>query len=148
MYRQSLCQTIWNDVMWGGKLFNVITHNIIRTNHKTESSVYRWLCAHALFHTTCFAAFDGVLTYRQSNCRTIYNDTWFNKMWENYMTSIVGKIRRLNLLYFSDYTCRYNAWCYVLFCICQNIGHHFKVSVDMLIDVLTEPQKTGNCVMS
>ena len=43
----------------GRKLRNVITHNVIWTNQKTESSVYRWKRAHALFDVTFFPAFVG-----------------------------------------------------------------------------------------
>jgi len=42
-----------------GKFCNVITHNDISANQKTESFVYRWLCALAMFDVTCFTAFVG-----------------------------------------------------------------------------------------
>jgi len=41
----------------GGKLFNVITHNVIKANMKTESFVYCWLHTHALFEITGFHIF-------------------------------------------------------------------------------------------
>ena len=39
----------------GGKLRNVITHNMVWAGQKTESIVYRWLCALAMFDVTYFA---------------------------------------------------------------------------------------------
>ena len=44
----------------GGKLRNVITHDIIWDNQKAEFSVYSWLHAHAMFDVTCFPTFVGV----------------------------------------------------------------------------------------
>jgi len=44
----------------GGKLRNIITHDIIWDNQKAEFSVYRWLHAHAMFDVTCFPTFVGV----------------------------------------------------------------------------------------
>ena len=43
----------------GGKFSNVIMHNDIWTNQKTESSMYHWQCAHALFKVTCFPIFGA-----------------------------------------------------------------------------------------
>jgi len=39
------------------KLCNVVTHNIILANQKTESSLYLWLSAHAIFDVMRFPAF-------------------------------------------------------------------------------------------
>ena len=39
------------------KLLNAIMYNVILGNQKTESFVFRWLLAHAMFDTTCFSAF-------------------------------------------------------------------------------------------
>ena len=41
----------------GGKLHNVIAHNIIGANQKTESFVYRWLGAHTMFDVIFFPTF-------------------------------------------------------------------------------------------
>jgi len=44
----------------GGKLWNVIAHNVILANQKKiESAVYRWLRAHAMFDITWFPTFVG-----------------------------------------------------------------------------------------
>ena len=40
-----------------GILFNVITHNVVSVNQKTELCVCRWLHARAMFDVTCFGAF-------------------------------------------------------------------------------------------
>jgi len=40
-----------------GKLRNVLKQNVIWANQKTESFVFRWLHAHAMFDVTCFSAF-------------------------------------------------------------------------------------------
>jgi len=42
-----------------GKLLNVITHNVISTNQTTQSVVYRWLHAHAMFNVMCCPACVG-----------------------------------------------------------------------------------------
>jgi len=41
----------------GGKLYNVITYNVIQANQKTESVVYRWLRVLIMFDITRFPAF-------------------------------------------------------------------------------------------
>jgi len=43
----------------GGNLYNLITH--IWAEQKTESSVYHWLRALAMFDVTCYPAFVGAL---------------------------------------------------------------------------------------
>ena len=43
----------------GRKVCNVIAHNIILTNQKTESFVFPWLRSHSTFDVTCFPAFVG-----------------------------------------------------------------------------------------
>ena len=40
----------------GKKLRNVKTHNVVWANQKTESRVYRWLCALAMFELACYSA--------------------------------------------------------------------------------------------
>ena len=40
---------------------NVITHNVIWANQKTESFVYRWLCTNSMFDVTYFSAFVRAL---------------------------------------------------------------------------------------
>ena len=40
-----------------GKLRNVITHNAILANQKTESYVFTWQRAHLSFQVTCVSAF-------------------------------------------------------------------------------------------
>ena len=40
-------------------LRNVIAQNVIWSNQKTESFVYRWLSAHAVIDVTCVPAFVG-----------------------------------------------------------------------------------------
>jgi len=52
----------------GGNLPNVTTHNVIWANQKTESFVYRWLLAHAMFDVTCFPAFSDVIPHVPSVC--------------------------------------------------------------------------------
>ena len=44
-----------------GKLRNVISHNIVPADQKSESFVYRWLRAITMFDVTCFpgSAFVG-----------------------------------------------------------------------------------------
>jgi len=41
----------------GGNLCNVIHHNVIWGNQKTEYIVYSWLCGHADFDIKCIPAF-------------------------------------------------------------------------------------------
>ena len=38
----------------GGNFSNVITHNVIWANQKSEYFMYRWLHAHAMFNVMCF----------------------------------------------------------------------------------------------
>ena len=52
----------------GGKLRNVITHNVVWANQKTEYFVYRWQHAHATFDLTCFPAFVGASDVIQALC--------------------------------------------------------------------------------
>jgi len=42
----------------GTKICYVITHNVICTNWKTDSFVYRWLCALAMFDVSLLPASD------------------------------------------------------------------------------------------
>jgi len=73
-YWQPVCRTIWNDFLFnkGGKLCNVITY-VIWATKKTESLVYRWLHAHAIFDVTGFLAFvrasDVVSSIMLITCR-------------------------------------------------------------------------------
>ena len=69
----TLFQCIWQLTYWqpnfvrpsgtmfglikSGKLLNIIMHNVIRANQKTDFLVFCWLCAHAMFDVTCFPAF-------------------------------------------------------------------------------------------
>jgi len=55
--------------------FNVITH-VILANQKTESFVFCWLLAHAMFDTTCFPAFILLkpLTSIQAFCQYVNTD--------------------------------------------------------------------------
>jgi len=41
----------------GGKLCNVITHNVVWANQKTESFMYHWLCTLAMFDVNVLSAF-------------------------------------------------------------------------------------------
>ena len=53
------------------KLCYVIMHNIIWANQKTESFLFPWPCAHAMFDVTCFPAHVGassVLSIWQQGC--------------------------------------------------------------------------------
>ena len=43
------------------KSWNVEMHNVICANQKTETLVYRWLCAHAMFNVMLFTALAGAL---------------------------------------------------------------------------------------
>jgi len=43
----------------GEKLLNVVMHNVIKANQKTESCFCHWLHAHAVVDVTCFPAFVG-----------------------------------------------------------------------------------------
>jgi len=59
-YLQSVCRTIWTDVMSYKKrelLHYEKTYYIIGTNRKTEYFVYRWLSTIAMFDVTRFPAF-------------------------------------------------------------------------------------------
>jgi len=60
-YRQPLCRTTSRKWTFGstkgGILRNVITHNVVRANLKTEFFVYRGLRAVANFTVTCLPAF-------------------------------------------------------------------------------------------
>jgi len=42
-----------------GNIFNVIMHNVIWANQKTELFMFCWLPTHAMFDKTCFPAFVG-----------------------------------------------------------------------------------------
>ena len=52
-------EMMFGSTKWG-KLLNTITNHIIKANQKSESFVYRWQRAHAVFDVTCFSAFVGV----------------------------------------------------------------------------------------
>jgi len=54
---EMMCYTLTK----GGKLRNIIMHNVIWANQKTEFYVYRWLGALAIFDVVCFPAFLGAL---------------------------------------------------------------------------------------
>jgi len=43
----------------GEKFPNIINCNVISANLKTQSVVYGWLRAHAVFGVTCFPPSDG-----------------------------------------------------------------------------------------
>ena len=49
----------------GGHLRYVITYNAIWANYKTESFVYHWLHAHAMFDIKRFATMDSSTTVNQ-----------------------------------------------------------------------------------
>jgi len=55
---QSICQTIWINIMSDKEsLHYVITYNVIWANQKTESYVYCWLRALAMFDVMRFPTF-------------------------------------------------------------------------------------------
>ena len=56
-------------------------HYFIWTNQKTKSSVFLWLCPHAMFDITCFPAFVGALDLFEAFCRYINCDAIDNKKW-------------------------------------------------------------------
>jgi len=55
-YRQPVCLIIFCPIK-GGKLPNVITHNLILVNQMTDSILYCWQCTHECLRCICFPAF-------------------------------------------------------------------------------------------
>ena len=50
----------------GGKLGDVITHNVILAKPKTEYCVCHWLRAQAMFDVTCSPAFIGEMGFNKT----------------------------------------------------------------------------------
>ena len=56
----------------GGNSHNIIKQNVIWTNQKTESFVYRWLHTHAMVYSMCFPrTFVEHLTLLQAFCQYV-----------------------------------------------------------------------------
>ena len=73
-----------------GNVRNVITHNVILGNQKTELCVYLWLCARTTVHVTCFPAFC-VIIVRNFKIQAFSREGYYKSIKTIELTIFVAK---------------------------------------------------------